>query len=529
MRLVLHDSGVGTLGIQYLLAIAKAHGHDARLFFDNSFSKDYLAQDFFLTNFLSLTPQQACDRITALEPEVVGFSMYSYLYKGHMKLIRLLKRANPELVIICGGTHPSLLPEVVLRNEEVDFVIVGEAELSFPAFLEALANSGTSQVKALPREALPGVWNMHEGAVVERGLSPIVRDLDQVVFPEKEAHYEANPALSSIYTLVTSRGCFNACTYCNSSSLNVLYRSHHERYYRARSVDNVMAELRMATTKYHPRYIEFFDDAFGAKRSWLREFCTRYKEEIGLPYDVQTIPTVLDEESLEWLADSGCVDLEVGFQAANPQVRANVLNRHETNEEVKSLVLRAIELGMFVELDLIVNLPGETREHIEESLEFIRETRPQLVSVGFLQYFPKTPIIDIAIREGVISPAHIRKIEQGEFMNSMRLLSQSGLGTRYRIIPFQMFFASRMPRWISRPLIRLVEKPLIRNVCSFCASAFLYASRLLISFTDKRDFYLRGQIIRSFYAAKWVLARKFSGTSRERALVAQSSRQTPQG
>jgi len=510
VRVAFYDCGDGNLGVQYLLAVLKSRGHDARLFFDNSLSRNYLAQDLFVAPLLSISEDDVCRGLLELEPEVACFSLFTYFYRDTMSLIRRLKHWAPELPIICGGVHATIVPEIVIENPEVDFVVVGEAEASLPILIAAIEDTSVGAVKSLPAGAMPGVWNVSNGAVVNRGVSPVITDLDTIAFPDKRQHVAENPSLAVMYTMVASRGCFGQCTYCNSATLNRIYHEQGIRYYRVRSVENVIEEIRLAVQEFHPRHIEFYDDCFGAKRSWLRDFCARYKSEIGLPFGIQTAPTVHDEESIELLADAGCVCLEFGLQSANPDVRRYCLNRKESNEAVKRLIRKALDLGIFIELDLILNLPGETREHIQQAIEFVRETRPQLVHAGFLQYFPRTPIVKTAIEQGVISADDVPRFERGEQSNSMRLLSRSGLDKHYRILPMQIFVASRLPGWLSRPLVRAAEWPIISTACSLLASPFIYASRLVLGFTDSRNTFARRQAIRTVYGAKWVLRKKCS-------------------
>ena len=514
MRVAFYDSGYETFGVQYLLSTLSAQGYDVRLFFDSSFSKDYLAQDFFLTGLLSLSPEQVSRNLLALEPDVACFSLYTIFYQDNLAAVRLMKEEKPDLMVVCGGFHASLLPAKVLAHEQIDFVVLGEAETSLPSLLNALGKSPIDEVKALPADALPGVWNLHCGEVMDRGLSPIPHDLDEMPFPEKQMYYDANPALASMYTAIGSRGCPYACTYCNSATMNTLYRGYGERYYRVRSVENVIAELKEAKARFKPKHVMFFDDVFGAKREWLREFSARYKAEVGLPYFCQTSPLIHDKESLALLADSGCVLLEFGFQSANARVRGGVLNRRETNDSMQELLLEAIRLGMFTELDLIANLPGETPEHLEEALDFVRATRPKWVNLSFLQFHPKTPITDTAVAEGMLTPEDVGRIEEGLHASSMRLLSKSSLGKRYRVLPFQVFFAFYLPPRLSKGFIRWAEKPILSGLCSFFASWFLYFSRILLSYTDKRDFLVRHHVVRSIRAARWVLARKVFGVAR---------------
>lgn len=511
MRVTFYDCGYETFGVQYLLSVLRERGHAVDLFFDSSFGKDYLAQDFFLTRHFTLTPRQVADGILAQRPRVVCFSVYTMFYQSNLEIIRELKRSRPDVTIVCGGFQPTLLPGIVLENPDVDFIVLGEAEISLPALLDSLSNQGIARTREMAPAGLPGVWNRLGDRTVERGFSPVPHDLDGLPFPEKALYYKANPSLSRIYTIIGSRGCPYGCTYCNSATMNRLYRSNGERYYRVRSVDSVISELRMAKARYRPYHVMFFDDVFAGNRQWLLEFSERYRREIGLPYYCQTSPMVHDAESLRLLAESGCCMLEFGFQSANAGVRDTILRRNETNAGMAALLREAIRLGIFTELDLIANLPGETAGHLEEMLAFIRETRPHWVNLAFLQYHPETPIIQIAIEKGNLVPEDIRPIQEGRRATSMRLLSQPGMASTYRLLPLRVFIAFCFPPRLGALLDRLVGRPGFLRLYSAFASPFLYLSRIFWSFTDRRDFLVRHHLLRCLHAAKWVLGRTFGG------------------
>lgn len=518
MRVVFYDCGFASLGIQYLLRVCKDCGHDVDLFYDNSFAQDYLAQDFPLRGLLSLSPEQVCREIMSGNPQVVCFSMFTNGYEGNLRILQVLKKMYPEVIVICGGVHVTLLPHVVLENNEIDFAVVGEAETSLPALLEALASAPIAEVRAASRAQLPGVWNLVNGEIVDRGLSPIVHDLDRLPFPEKKMHVAANPGIGGIYTIAASRGCFFKCKFCNMPTINKIYKCHEETLFRLRSVDNVMAELHQAIREFKPRHIEFYDDCFGSKSSWLKEFCSRYKSEVNLPFGIQTSPRVHDAATLDLLADAGLRAVEYGFQAVNTSVRNILLNRHETNEEVLNVVHHARKKGMFVELDLIMNLPDETPQHLKETIAFVQDARPNWVNLSFLQYLPLTELTQSARATGLITDEELRKIERGQRISSYRLLSKSNLTAQYRILPYQVFFALGLPKLLSTPLIEFVAFPPVRSVCSFFASYFIYASRTFVSIFDRRDVFLRRQIARAFYALMWVWRKKKAMRSQKTAL-----------
>jgi radical SAM superfamily enzyme YgiQ (UPF0313 family) len=415
MRAVFYDFSTGSLGVQYLIAALNQAGHEALVYYDVSLSREYVAQALPLRGLFSIRPEVVCDEIMGLKPDLVGVSMNSYAYAQNLALVKRLKRGHPEAVVVCGGVHVTMLPQVVLGNPEIDFIVVGEGEVALVQLANALSAASLEEVRALPPEKLPGVWNVHNGVMVDRGAAPLVTDLDTLPFPEKAQYERTNGAFNRVYTISASRGCVYGCTYCNSPSIKALYRDCGGRFHRARSVGSVIAELRIALERYKPRYIEFVDDMFGADPEWLREFSGAYKQEIGLPYCIQTSPLLLDRgPAVQLLAESGCAALEIGFQSANEIVRKTILNRHEDTAKVRELVTAVRAAGVFAILDFIVDLPSEVPEHIEEMLEFVRQTHPEQANISFLRYFPGTVLLQKAFDEGRISPEELLRIERGE-------------------------------------------------------------------------------------------------------------------
>lgn len=512
MRVTFYDCGLGMLGVQYNMACLMQAGHEVDLFHDNSLSMDHLAEGTILSGVLSLSMEQVIEGILDTNPQIVCFSTPTYFFKTHQGIMKALRKAKPDVIICCGGVHPTLVPKSVVVKPEIDFTIVGEGEYAFPRLVDDIERHGVAAVKAMPKDAHPGCWNMLDGEIIDRGMTPTVKNLDDIPFPEKRFHHKANPALKKVYSTLASRGCVFTCTFCNSASLNTKFREDgNSRFYRFRSVDNVIAELKWAKDQYNPSFIQFFDDIFAVKRSWLVEFHEKYKAEIGLPFEIQTNPKIHDRESMRLLADCGCVHLEFGFQSASPEVRREMLSRKETNEQVKELIAAARGYGMLMELDLIVNLPGETDKEIKENMDFVKDVRPELVNVSFLQYFPKTPIIQSALQHGILKPEDLVRIEEGEMVASMHLVDPK-LETRYMVMPFQMYFAAHYPRWAADLIINFIGLPGLRLFFAKFGTTFLYLTRIWVGITDSRDFHHRRQLPRAMQAAmdvvRWKLRKR---------------------
>lgn len=509
-RVVLYDYAYETFAIQYLAAILKAHGYPAEVYFDVSMDKDHLDEGIPFSWFLSLTPQEAAEAILELEPEVVGFSLITVFYPKLKAIMAHLKRLRPELVIIAGGPHCNMVPEEALKNQDIDFVFMGDADISLPRFLDSLEEIGLEKTKSLPGNSLPGVANLLDGQPLLRGWGPLMENLDLVPFPEKDTYYRVNPSLAKMYAITCSRGCAFRCTYCNSNNLRRLYHAAGQRYYRMRSVANVIAELKMAKRKYNPRQIMFLDSLFAGKKDWLRQFAESYQREIGLPYFCETNPNVHTPETIDLLADSGCVLIQFGFQSANEEVRKTILHRKESNKHISELVLHAKRRGIFVCVDHIANLPGETREHLEEAVKFYQLLRPDWINLGFLQFYPQAEIIEIALARRALAQTDIPAINRGEYQHFFRFATSSDLSDYYRTLPMRLFGAFKLPgRWAARWNV-WIDNPAVAKYLAPLGSVFIYASRIFCAFTDRRDFLVRHHMWRNLHVLLIMLRRKMA-------------------
>jgi len=513
MKITLYDYAYETFAIQFLAATLLKKGHDVDVYFDCSMSMD-INQDLFYVPFFSLTEDKVARAILKSNPQVVGFSIITAFYPKLSKIIRKLKEMKPGIIIVAGGAHCNILPEETLKNPDIDFMFIGDADLSLPALIERLERNTPDQVKVLPKEAMPGVSNIYMGAAIDRGMGPAMENLDDVPFPLKEPYYRKNPSLKSLYTTMASRGCLFTCTYCNSNNLRKIYHGCGQKYFRTRSVARLIAELEFAKKTYKPSHIMFLDDLFGPRREWLIEFVKDYKEKIGLPFFCESNPNVHTAEDLDLLADAGCVMIEFGFQSAKEEVRKNILHRYESNDSIRSLVKRAHERKIFVLVDHIANLPGETQADLDQAVDFYKEIRPDWVNLAYLQYFPKAEIIDIALSMGALDKEQVPYISTGEKMSAVRLLPKLKMSLYSRTFALRLFCAFKLPPWLCEPLIRMLDVKMFAGILSYTMPVFIYFSRIFWAYTDRRDFMVRHHVLRNLYVMGTVFKEKYLTLSR---------------
>ena len=278
---------------------------------------------------------------------------------------------------------------------------VGEGE---QALDELLKNPQSTNIK--------NIWFKQNSQIIKNPCRPLIDDLDSLPFPDKDLFYEIYPGFFEDYYTISSRGCPFACTYCGNNVLKKVYKGLGKPI-RRRSPKNIVDELALAKKKYHPKRITFVDDVFVQDINWLKEFSRLYKKRVNLPYAMLTHPSFLSKEITKLLKKSGCYFLLFGIQSASEKTRRETLNRFESNAQISQAAQNCHDANLKFSIDHIFNIPGEGLPEYKEAVKFYNSLNPTIINAYWLQYFPKTEIVNIAVKKGVLKKSMVRKIEHG--------------------------------------------------------------------------------------------------------------------
>jgi len=399
-------SGAENLGIEYLSAFLKLHGHETSLLFDPAlFSSAVLVQNNFLSKLL-VKDDEIFEKVIAAKPDLIAFSCITATYRWSVNLAKRIRQQS-NIPIVFGGIHITSVPEEVMRHNFIDYAILGEGEYALLELLEYLGRDDN--------RTLSGIQNLvyRDGDGIH--FNPVrnyIQDIDSLPFPDKELFYDKIPLMSEIYIVLTSRGCPFACTYCCNNIYHNLYS--HQNHTRRRSPENVIAELKQAKEKWNPKLITFEDDVFSTSIPWLEDFIPLYKKEIGIPFSCLTHPANLSKRAAELLKDGGCRLIMIGIQTGSERMRRDIFNRKESNEKILESTRFVRDAGIsLLSVDIILGGPTETEEDMEKSLDLCRRIDPDRILTFWLSYYPNTEIIKIAEDAGDLSKADILKINEG--------------------------------------------------------------------------------------------------------------------
>lgn len=405
MKVAFVHKGRENLGIEYLSAVLKKAGHETYLAFDPGvFGTE---DNVFWVPFLERAfdqKQRVLQTIEESNADLVAFSIYTSTYRWACDIARTIKEKH-DVKIVFGGVHATLVPEHVIRNDFVDFVIVGEGEYPLLELVESLESNALHY-------GIQNVWCKQSGKIIRNKIRGPIENLDSLPTLDK-ALFEKGIHYGDDYMALTSRGCMFDCSFCCESYYNKLYGN---RYYRRRSVDSTIEELSYMKKRYGFKEVIFFDGIFCADAQWLRAFLDRYNRQIRVPFKCMGHVNLFNEEIARLLKDSRCYCVNFGIQSMSEKVRRDVLNRYETNSKIWEAFRICDRFKLRYDVDLMIGLPLDVIEedYFTNAARLKQAKFLNRIKFFHLSYYPKIQITEVAKEKRVLDGEDIADIENGK-------------------------------------------------------------------------------------------------------------------
>jgi hypothetical protein len=401
MRVTFVHLGRENVGIEYLSAVLKQAGHETCLALDQGlFGPNDNVLCIPVLERLFSQDRQIVRKVVRSNPDLIAFSVYTNTYQWARRIAMRL-REHVDAPIVFGGIHPTLVPDEVMQDPFVDFVVVGEGEDALVELVERGARNCAD---------IRNLWYRHAGEVRSNPVRPPVPDLDSLPLPDKGL-FERDVNFGDDYLILTARGCRFSCSYCCESFMNRLYQ---HRYFRRRSVESAMHELRVMRERYGYREVMFNDSIFFTDKEWLRELLGRFRDEIGVPFRCFGQSRYLGEAVAGVLKQAGCYAIEFGVQTTNDTIRRGVLNRGDTMAQVRRAAQICDEYGLSYDIDHMFGLPDESPDDHADGARFYSGLRClNRLKCHRLTYFPNLRITEIARERGILDDVDVADIRAG--------------------------------------------------------------------------------------------------------------------
>jgi anaerobic magnesium-protoporphyrin IX monomethyl ester cyclase len=326
-----------------------------------------------------LTNEEIAARIREWNPDMAVITVpFSGWSRAAFETAAIVKEVNKNIVTVLMGLHPSARPVECLAEANIDFVVIGEPEMTVLELADTLEAGDLAKLKDVK-----GIAFKKDGKTIKTPLRPVIEDLDCLPFPARDLlpmkeFFEAaakRPISGNLkkpsIRMLTSRGCGHACIFC--SNYIVMGRK-----WRARSAENVVQEIEQIVRDYGVKQIDFLDDNITLDRKRMMKICDLIIEkklnvEWCTPNGVRA--DCLDKELLAKMKKAGCKRILVAPESGVQRVVDQVIQKKQDLKKVENAVELARKVGIEVGCFFILGMLGETKEDMMATIAFAHKLR----------------------------------------------------------------------------------------------------------------------------------------------------------
>ncbi len=311
------------------------------------------------------------------KPDIIAFSTYIWNVEFIKKLLPIIKASHPKVRIILGGPEVSFNSSQVLsENNDVDFVLCGEGEESFPTLINSLYDG------SVKTDILGLTLRTSEG-IVENGVA---QNKNPPPSPYTDEYF--NALNGRITYIETSRGCPFSCAFCLSGRCGKL---------RFTEISQAKKEI-LLLAKSGSKTIKFVDRTFNANPKRALEIVNYIKGLEDIPPDIcfhfEIAGDILKDDLITAFntAKKGLFQLEIGLQSFNEETLTAV-NRTTNTATLISNIKKLLEpQNVHIHIDLIAGLPKEDKESFYKGLDLAYNLKPHMLQMGFLKILHGSPM-----------------------------------------------------------------------------------------------------------------------------------------
>lgn len=412
-------------GISYISAVLKEAGHETRLVVPTR-----------------KTVHKVEEYIRDFNPGLVCFTSVFAVFGFLSEIARQVKKDHPDLFLVAGGTHVSLVPDECLQSS-FDAVCVGEGEYPTLELVEQL------EAGRHPK-GIPNLYIKNGSSVERNAPRPFMEDLDSLPFPDRAMWipWYFNPL--STPGVLAGRGCPFQCTYCSN---HALARLAEGCYVRVRSTESIVEEIRGIKAAV-PGLVDIRLEAetLGSNMRWAKELCgalEKMNESFDVPVNFCANMRVTHrsdyDEFFEALGRAGFNGLTFGLESGSERIRRDVLKRNYSNDDIERAVRSARGHGMKVGFYNLIGLPTETPADFAETIKVNRECQPDWWLLSVFNPYPGTSLFDTCQEMGLVHENIDPRLERRTPALDLPTFSKRQIKRRYTWSPVLFHGWKRAP------------------------------------------------------------------------------------
>ncbi|SNQ61516.1 B12-binding domain-containing radical SAM protein [Candidatus Methanoperedens nitratireducens] len=391
--------------------------------------------------------------VSGMSYGAVIFRFISATFDWDMQTATISKKYSDAPTIGICWTLGSSAKTVLNEAKNLDIYLRNEYEVVAPELIDRLsAGDKLSDVA--------GIAYRHEGEIkVNRDASPI-QNYDDIPLPAYDLLKSFNPYYADTkhgqpFTIMyTSKGCPNSCIYCTMANTK----------WKARSAESVIEELRHLKQNYNIKTIMFFDEAFTINRKRVEKITQAIIDErLDIKWYCNSRVDRIDRDLLKKMKQAGCKAVCMGIESGSQKVIAGADKRISVEKSAEAIKM-VKDAGIKVYCSFIFGLPGENRDTINETIEFIKRTLPTGGEFNIATPYPGTKLYEIAMEKGWITGQYdFRRMNQNKSIMRTEELTTEEIDRARKQAHYALFLN---PRWWAQNIGYVIKNPEDFNLAS---------------------------------------------------------------
>lgn len=332
------------------------------------------------------TEREVIEDLLDYKPDLLVVDSNFSSLENDIKITENLKKELSSMITVLVGPPVSQFANTILKSDGVDLIASFEFDFTIKEIAEAL-KAGKEYSDIL------GISYKKNGEIINNPVRPYTtsEDLDAMPFVSDiyKRHlnikdYFLSQSLYPEVQIFTGRGCPNRCTFC-SWPVTMMGKK-----YRSRSAKNIVSEFEFIK-EHLPEVKEIFieDDSFTISTKLVREVCEALiNKKLNCVWSCNSRAT-LDYDTLKLMNRSGCRLLIVGYESGSDEILTTIKKGVNTNQ-MRKFTKDAKKAGLLIHGDFIIGLPGETKDTAQQTLDFIKELKPNILQIAVASPLPGT-------------------------------------------------------------------------------------------------------------------------------------------